>query len=102
MGAPLGNKNALKVKIWTQALKRALARIAVDKFDVDQGLDQIADKVVSLALGGDQFAIKEIGDRMEGKAVQIIGGDEDAPIVLKEIVIRAIDATQDRPSQEGD
>lgn len=72
-GAPEGNENAKNGKIWQQAIKRALARKA--ESNVDKGLDKIADKLVDAAADkGDQWAIKEIGDRIDGKSVQAVEG----------------------------
>lgn len=67
-GPPLGNKNAVKNRPWAAALKRALARHA--KGDLHAGLDTIADKVVAQAVAGDQTAWQEIGNRMDGRAIQ--------------------------------
>lgn len=92
-GAPIGNQNAKKAKLWEQALKRALARIS--NATVDAGLDKCADKLVSAAVEGEQWALREIGDRIDGKSVQVIGGDPDQPLEFREIVIRAVDAAKD-------
>lgn len=80
MGAPIGSHNRTKGKPWADAIARALARKAEGK---DTGLNLIADQLVSAALNGDQWAIKEIGDRSDGKAAQsvTVGGDSDAPLV---------------------
>ena len=67
MAAPVGNQNARKAKVWEQALKRALARVSNES--VDAGLDLVADKVVAAAISGDMVAIKEVAERMDGKAV---------------------------------
>jgi hypothetical protein len=67
-GNPLGgSKNE---KPWRDALRRALARKAGKGKGVDQSLELVADKVVELALSGDIQCIKEIGDRIDGKAHQ--------------------------------
>jgi hypothetical protein len=79
MAAPEGNQNAKKAKIWEQALKRALARKA--NSTVDNGLDILADKVVSAAASGEAWALKEVGDRMDGKPTTVIGGDDELPPV---------------------
>lgn len=43
-------------------------------------LRRVADALVAKAMGGDVSAIKEIGDRLDGKVPQgIIGGDDDDP-----------------------
>lgn len=79
MGAPTGNQNARNAKRWQQALRRALARKSGES--IDKGLDEIADKVVAAAYAGEQWAIKEVGDREDGKPAQAIVGDEDLPPV---------------------
>lgn len=67
-GAPTGNQNARKAKIWQQAIKRALARKV--NSTVDAGLDSLADKLVEAGLNGDQWALIEIGNRMDGRPAQ--------------------------------
>lgn len=101
-GAPKGNQNARKAKIWADAIRRAVARRA--NGDLNGGLDSLADKLVQSAASGDQWALKELGDRIDGKVPQgIIGGDpDDAPVKIEQILIRAVDAATDRPSTEGD
>lgn len=81
-GGQPGNQNAAKAKVWEQAIKRALARHS--NKNVDSGLDDVADKLIAAAINGDQWAIKEIGDRLEGKPAQSVsvGGDEDNPLKL--------------------
>lgn len=45
-------------------------------------LYQIADKLVDLAAEGDMQAIKEVNDRVDGKATQIIAGDAGNPLTV--------------------
>lgn len=66
MPAPKGNQNA-KTKPWASALKRALAR---NGGSVDAGLNKIANQVVDAAIKGDQWAVNEIGNRVDGKPAQ--------------------------------
>lgn len=86
MGAPIGNQNAKKAKVWSDALRRALARYS--NSTVEAGLDKLADRMVKAAAEGDQDAwhliTEKIGDRLEGKPAQAIvgGGDEDDPVKL--------------------
>lgn len=81
-GAPPGNSNAKRGTEWRDAIKRALDR-KVSRSTKRAALDRIADKVVKLALQGDQFAIREVGDRLDGKSAVILGGDgPDGAIVL--------------------
>lgn len=69
-GAPEGNQNAAKAKIWQKALFRSLARFGDG--DVDSGLDKVADKVVALAAAGDKDAWQEIANRADGKVTQTL------------------------------
>lgn len=91
---PKGNKPD---KILRDALMIALNR--VDK-DHDTGiktkrLHRIADKLSLKAADGDIPAIKEVWDRVEGKATQPIGGVADAPLVFEQIVRKIIDPRPD-------
>lgn len=55
-------------KIWRDALMRAVKRSTGDN-DL-KNLEKLAQKTVQLGLGGDMSAIKEIGDRLDGKPTQ--------------------------------
>ena len=87
-GAPIGNKNNTKAKPWIDAINRALARRAKDH-TVEGGLNALADKFLDACENGDSWAMKEIGDRCDGRAAQQIihTGDEDAPIAVKEVAL---------------
>lgn len=63
-GAPFGNQNARKGKSWLEALRLEIA--------VDDGvrLQQAACQLLNKAAEGDLSAIKELADRLDGKAVQ--------------------------------
>ena len=89
MGAPFGNQNAKSAKIWQQAIKRAVARRA--NGTIDSGLDELADKLIELVARGDLPALKELGDRIDGKPAQTIQGDPDNPLVIEGIAVRAVD-----------
>jgi len=75
MGAPVGNSNATKAKPWADAIKRALARREQTGSGAD--LNALADKLLDSAAEGDLTALKELGDRLDGKPAQSIGGDPD-------------------------
>lgn len=67
MGAPVGNKNAANAKLWKAAIERALdKRGAGDRM---AALDSLAEKLLSLCDQADLQALKEFGDRIDGKAV---------------------------------
>ena len=82
-GAPKGNTNKANGRPWTNAIHHALARY--NRGDVKQGtaLARLALQVVDMAMKGDQWAIKEIGERLDGKAVQAIQGEVDATLIVE-------------------
>jgi hypothetical protein len=87
MSAPIGNQNAAKSRrVFSSALKRLFAQ-SPDKADA------LAQKLLAWAEAGEQWAFKELVDRLDGKPPQaIIGGeDDDNPVSIKEILIRAVD-----------
>lgn len=54
-------------------------------------LRQVADALVSKAIGGDVQAIKEVADRLDGKVPQaVVGDDEHDPINLIARIERVI------------
>lgn len=60
---------------WRDALLIALKeRTGKTKAD-PQRLRKVADAVVEAAMLGDMVAAREIGDRLDGKPTQILGGD---------------------------
>lgn len=63
-GAPFGNQNARKGKSWLDALRLEIA--------VDDGarLQKAACQLLNKAAEGDLAAIKELADRLDGKAIQ--------------------------------
>lgn len=76
-----GNPNGQpkRTKLWKDAIIRAIKR----REETDpQALEKLADKLIAQVEAGDVSAIKEFGDRVDGKVAQaLIGGDEDdAPI----------------------
>lgn len=84
-----GNQNAYKNKPWADALRRAMIRYEGGK---ENALNLIADQTVKLAVSGEPWAIKEIGDRSDGKAAQsvTVAGDDEKPLVHK-IVREVVD-----------
>lgn len=72
VGAPKGNQNAKKGKLFYNELRKALVQ------NDQLNLRLIADKLVEEALNGESWAIKEVIDRVDGKAIQAteISGSE--------------------------
>lgn len=48
-------------------------------------LRQIADTLIDLAMNGDIQAIKELGDRLDGKPAQAIVGPDNGPVQVMEV-----------------
>jgi len=93
-GPPLGSNNFAKNKPWADAIARALARKAKgDKFD---GINLVADQLVNAALNGDQWAIKEIGDRTDGKAAQSVAITDNEGGNLFSALVASADALRDK------
>jgi hypothetical protein len=82
MGAPVGNKNATKNKVWIQALNRAVAQ------DDGVRLRAAAEKLIDLAVAGDVAALRELGDRLDGKVAQqvLLGGDGSGDPLIVQVV----------------
>ena len=76
-GGQPGNQSKVNHKRWTQAIDRALAKRS--KSSGIEALDALAEKLLTLCDGGDISALRELGDRLEGKPVQVIAGDPDNP-----------------------
>ena len=61
--------------------------------DVIKALEPIADKLVEQALAGEIVHIKELGDRLDGKAAQqvLVGGDGEEPIrqTIEQVIVDA-------------
>lgn len=78
-GAPAGNKNAKKsTRFWSEAI--------IKELKTSKKARKLARKLIEMAEEGDMAAIREVGDRVEGKVKQIIGGEgEGGSITVKMI-----------------
>lgn len=65
-GGQPGNNNATKNKVWIAALNRAIAQ------DDGKRLRAAAEKLLDLAAAGEIPALRELGDRLDGKPKQQI------------------------------
>lgn len=68
MAAPKNPVGPKSDKIWRDAVMRAVRRIHED--GDAQALERLADTLVAKGLEGDTPALKEIGDRLDGKPSQ--------------------------------
>lgn len=88
MAAPKNPKNRWSDKAWRDAI-----RVAVNRSDKGgKKLAQLANALVTAGIAGDVSALKEIGDRLDGKVPQsVVGGDDDSkPIRMIAEVRRTI------------
>lgn len=83
-GAPVGNNNAGKPRLWTAAINRALDRRARKRGlkDAMEALDELAEQFLEAVSQGDISAYRELGDRLEGKAAQsmAVTGEDGGPV----------------------
>lgn len=91
-GNPTGRP---KEKPFTDALRLAVKRVMGDR----TALQVIADNLVEMAAVDKNLdAIKEVANRLEGKPVQPIAGDDEAPSLNSELTITVVSG---RPHSSG-
>lgn len=90
-GGQPGNQNATKGRVWRDAINRALKLREKSRFDGKVALDILAEQLLTQCDLGDISALKELGDRLEGKAAQSLelSGDKENPLC---VIIRGDDA----------
>lgn len=78
MGAPTGNSNAKKGKLWFDALRKECVQ--------RDALAEIAKVLVDKAIAGEPWAIAEVANRFDGKPAQSVEltGDPDNPLQVIE------------------
>lgn len=71
-----GNPNGApkRAKLWREAIERAIKRREQED---PQALERLADKLLKAVDDGDVGAMREFGDRLDGKVAQAIGGDDE-------------------------
>lgn len=95
MAAPKGNQYGANRARWRNAIEKALENRC--KSDGQKALVAIAEQLIDKAMEGDMQALKELGDRMDGRPAQAvnIGGQEDNPIVITDVILRPLDESDD-------
>jgi hypothetical protein len=90
MGAPLGNTNATKNRPFWQAVNRAIAQ------EDGKRLRQAAERLLDAAAAGEDWAIRELADRLDGKASQqvTLSGDPDNPVEMN-MTVELVSARSD-------
>lgn len=84
VGAPEGNTNSSRDnRLWRNTIQRAIAQGDPER------LRKIAEALLNKAAEGDMAAIKELGDRLDGKTAQqiIVNGDEAGGPVRQSIEV---------------
>lgn len=77
MGAPVGNTNSsAENRLWGSTIRRAIAQGDAER------LRRIAEALLAKAEEGDLQAIKELGDRLDGKSPQAVemSGPNGGPV----------------------
>lgn len=76
-GAPLGNQNGAKEnRLWGDCIKRAVAQSNGKK------LRAAADALIDSAIAGDVGALRELGDRIDGKVSQPLEHSGDLHVTI--------------------
>lgn len=63
MAAPIGNANAIKGKMFYDKLRKRLTQ-------EPHRLERIVNELITQAEAGEAWAVKEVIDRLDGKAIQ--------------------------------
>ena len=99
MAAPAGNQNAFKGRQWASAIGRALDHRGGG--DRVKALDELAEMLLLKCDEGDLAALRELGDRIDGKPAQAIVGESDNPLLIISRIERAIiDSIEDQDRQD--
>lgn len=78
-GAPEGNTNSNKNnRLWADTIRRVLIQSDGER------IRALAEALINKASEGDVSALKEIGDRIDGKSAQALtlGGDQENPLEM--------------------
>lgn len=85
-GGQPGNNNNQRGKLWNDALRKAIIQ------EDGRRLRAAAEQLLTQASEGAPWAIRELADRLDGKAFQSVEltGDPDNPIAVTEIVRKIV------------
>lgn len=81
VGGQPGNKNSSRQnRLWADTIRRVLAQDA----DPDR-LRRLAERLLAKAEEGDMAALKELGDRLDGKPSQQVEltGNDGGPVLIR-------------------
>jgi hypothetical protein len=77
-------------KVWRDAVMLAVNEKDGKGKDARKKLRRLAEALVDAGLGGDISAIREIGDRLDGKPAQIVGGDENGGPIRHSVTVEFV------------
>lgn len=89
-GGQLGNNNPARGKLWNDALRKAITQ------EDGKRLRRAAEQLLDKAAEGEAWAIKELADRLDGKAFQSVEltGDAENPLsMVSKVVLEVVDGT---------
>lgn len=95
MAAPAGNQFAAKAKQWQMAIERALDQRGAS--DRRKSLDELATVLLDKCAEGEGWALKELGDRLDGKPAQAVtvGNAEGETFSVNQITRVIVDKRAD-------
>ena len=80
MAAPRGNRNASKEnRLWGDTVRRVVTQ------ENSKKLRLAAESLVAQAIEGDTGALRELGDRLDGKVPQGIVGADGGPVQIQDV-----------------
>jgi hypothetical protein len=87
VGGQKGNKNGMGKHVWSDAVRKALLLEDPTLPDQKRKITKLANKLIQMASKGDIQALKEIGDRVDGKPKAIVQhtGEGDGPIEVYQL-----------------
>lgn len=78
-------------KVWRDAVLLAVNDKEGKGKDARKKLRALAEALVEKGLAGDVGAIKEIGDRLDGKAAQVVAGDENGGPIRHKVTVEFVE-----------
>lgn len=97
-GAQLGNDNKRKGRIWRAAIHAEAGKRARRKgLTLEEAYQGIAAKLLDMCEAGDIAAIREFGDRIEGKSVQAVDAHVEGGLTVNIVRFCEIDGASNAP-----
>ncbi len=101
MAAPKAPKGAKSDKEWRDAIRRAVHELRVisgdKKAEKIKAMTLLARRLVTKGIEGDVSALKEIGDRLDGKATQAVQVGMDVQIThIERSIVDALPVPDDK------